>query len=74
MRAKLDSGQTHFLRLIAKEQECPEGWASVSKALYPLVQQMPTELVEHHSVGTEGRGQARLTVEGMNLLIAMAWL
>jgi hypothetical protein len=74
MTTKLDSGQKHFLRLIQQGQQCPEGWCPVSKTLYPLVQKtMPVELVEHQPT-EEGRGRARLTEAGENLLAAMAWL
>jgi hypothetical protein len=74
MTTKLDSGQKHFLRLIEKGQQCPDGWCPVSKVLYPLVQKtMPAELVEHHPT-EDGRGRARLTQDGQNLLTAMAWL
>ena len=74
MTTKLDDGQKHFLRLIEKGQACPDGWAPVSKAVFPLVNAMPTELVELHSVGDDGRGRARLTSEGQAILNAMAWL
>ena len=71
---KLDGGQKHFLRLIEKGQQCPDGWCPVSKAVYPLVQKtMPAELVEHHQL-ENGGGRARLTEQGQNLLDAMAWL
>lgn len=74
MSQKLDSGQKHFLRLIAKEQQNADGWCKVSKAVYPLVQKtMPAELVEHHQT-EDGRGRARLTDAGQNLLSAMEWL
>ena len=70
---KLDSGQKHFLRLIARDQQNPDGWCKVSKMVYPLVQKtMPTELVEHHP--TESGGIARLTEAGENLLAAMKYL
>jgi len=74
MKIKLDSGQKHFLRLIEKGQQCPDGWAPVSALVYPLVQKMmPPELVEHHEV-EGGRGRARLTEEGQSLLDALMWL
>ena len=74
MTTKLDSGQKHFLRLIAKEQQNPDGWCKVSHVLYPLVQKtMPSELVEHHPA-EDGRGRARLTPAGQSVLDAMAWL
>ena len=71
---KLDSGQKHFLRLIAKGQACPDGWARCSAQVYPLVcNTMPPELVEHHAA-EDGWGRARLTPEGESVLAAMAWL
>ncbi len=74
MATKLDSGQKHFLRLIARDQQNPGGWCPVSKVVYPLVQKtMPAELVEHHPT-EDGRGRARLTAAGQSLLDAMAWL
>lgn len=74
MTTKLDSGQKHFLRLIAKGQQCPDGWCPVSKVLYPVVQAtMPAELVEHHPT-ENGGGRAQLTPAGQNLLDAMEWL
>jgi hypothetical protein len=71
---KLDAGQKHLLKLIAKEQACPDGWAPVSKIVYPLLEAMPGALVEVSRVGDEGRGRARLTEAGQSLLDAMAWL
>lgn len=71
MPHKLTSGEIHFLRLIAKGQQCPAGWAPVSKVLYPLVKEMPTELVEHCSVEQTGGGIVRLKPEGENILRAL---
>ncbi len=73
MAKKLDSGEKNFMRLIAKGQEQHGGWAKVSKPLYPLVQKMPVELVEHEPED-EGRGRARLTQRGEAILDAMDWL
>lgn len=73
MARKLDSGEKHFLRLIAQGQNCPDGWAPVSKALYPLVCSMPSELVEHHR-NDNGTGRARLTAHGEAIVEAMNWL
>jgi len=71
---KLDGGQKHFLRLIARNQQNAEGWCPVSAAVYPLVQKtMPAELVEHHST-EDGGGRARLTPKGEDVVEAMAWL
>lgn len=73
MAKKLDGGEKNFIRLIAKGQEQHGGWAKVSKPLYPLVQKMPAELVEHEQED-EGRGRARLTPRGEAILDAMDWL
>ena len=73
MTKKLDGGEKNFLRLIAKGQEKYGGWAKVSKPVYPLVQKMPPELVEHEP-DDDGRGRARLTQRGEAVLDAMAWL
>ena len=74
IKTALDPGQKHLLKLIAKEQCCPDGWAPVSKQVYPLLAAMPRELVELRAVGDAGRGQARLMQAGQNLIEAMAWL
>jgi len=73
MTTKLDSGQKHFLQLIAKGQQTPDGWCPVSGVLYPLVKKMPAELVELHPTETGG-GRAQLTHAGQNLIDAMEWL
>lgn len=67
-KTKLTNGQLHFLRLIAKGQNNPEGWSPVSKPVYPLVRAIPPELVELQAVGDEGRGRARLMPVGEILL------
>jgi hypothetical protein len=66
---KLDAG--HILRLISREADA-EGWAKVSKLVYPLVAGVPSELVELQSLGEGGR--VRLTEQGQSLIYAMAWL
>ena len=71
---KLNDGQMHLLKLVAKEQKCPDGWAPVSKPVYAALRVMPAELMEVHPVGDEGRGRSRLTPAGQNLLDALAWL
>lgn len=73
MTQKLTAGEIHFLRLIEKGQNCPDGWAPVSKQVLPLVKAMPAELVEWREVD-DGRGLAMLKPAGQNLLDAMAWL
>jgi hypothetical protein len=74
MAEKLSAGQKHMLRLIVKDADA-EGWAPVSAQVMPVVREMlPPELVMHESVGTEGRGRAKLTPVGESLLAAMEWL
>ncbi len=74
MTTKLDAGQKHLLRLVAQDSDA-EGWTPVSKPVFPLINKtIPKELVDLESVGDEGRGRARLTDAGKNLLDAMAWL
>lgn len=73
MIKKLDDREKHFLRLITKGVAA-DGWAPVSKPVYPLVTKMPHELVEFEPVGDDGLGRARLTTEGSSVLRAMEWL
>lgn len=73
MPRKLDSGHKHFLRLIHKEQQCPDGWAKVSAVLMPLVKTIPGDFVETHTK-PDGSGLARLTTRGEFLIEAMEWL
>lgn len=70
---KLDAGQKHLLRLMVKGADA-EGWASVSEPVFPLVEKLPSALVELERVGAEGRGRARLTEQGRGVIEAMAWL
>ena len=73
MKQKLTDGQMHLLKLCAKGQQCPEGWAPVSALVFKLVETIPTELVELQQT-KDGRGRARLTTDGQDLLDALAWL
>jgi hypothetical protein len=71
---KLDAGQKHMLGLIVQGAN-DQGWAPVSAPVYPLIEKsLPRELVELEAVGNEGRGRARLTAEGRNVMAALAWL
>ena len=70
---KLNSGQKHLLRLIVQDADA-DGWAVVSKPVFPIMAGMPFALVELERVGDEGRGRARLTFEGRNVIDAMAWI
>lgn len=74
MTNKLDVRQKHLLRLVAKGQECPDGWATVSKQVYPLIQTLPEALVELQPVGDNGWGRVRLTPAGQNVVNAMEYL
>jgi hypothetical protein len=69
---KLDAGNKHLLKLVMKGAD-DTGWAPVSKPVFPLVEAMPKELIELEPVG-EGRGRARLTQQGKNLIDAMTWI
>lgn len=73
MATKLDAGQKHLLRLVVKGTDS-EGWTQVSKPVFPLIEKLPSELVELESVGDEGRGRVHLTTEGESLMAAMEWL
>jgi hypothetical protein len=74
MATKLDAGQKHFLRLIVKDA-ASDGWTPVSSQVLPLARAiMPPELVDIESVGSAGRGRARLTDAGRNIMAAMEWL
>ena len=70
---KLDDGQKNLLRLVVRGADA-EGWAPVSKPVFPLVERIPAALVELERVGEEGRGRVRLTQEGEKVVDAMAWL
>lgn len=73
IKRKLDAGQKHMLGLVARGADA-EGWAPVSSMIFPLLDRLPLELVEREVVGDDGRGRARLTVEGQHLVAAMEWL
>lgn len=72
MKFKLEAEHKHILRLIDKGTK-PDGWASVSKKLYPiLAKNMSIELAEFKMIGEDGR--VRLTEEGREVVRAMSWL
>ena len=74
MTTKLDGGQKHMLRLVVQGADA-EGWAPVSAQVFPLFSKiMPSELVTLEPVGNEGRGRARLTDSGTEVINAMAYL
>lgn len=68
---KLTSGERNLLRLVVKGAG-PDGWATVSKAVLPVVEQLPTALVELEK--TESGGRVRLTPVGQSVIDAMRWL
>ena len=76
---KLSPGHKHMLRLIRQDADA-EGWTPVSHAVAPLFMKIdqpggpvPSALCEYEILD-DGRGRARLTEAGRNLLDAMAWL
>ena len=63
----LDTGTRHLLRLTLKGAEDSEdGWAPVSEAVWPLVAELPSELIESERL--EDGGRARLTADGRTVL------
>lgn len=70
---KLDAGQQHLLRLISRDQKSPTGWAKVSKQVMPLIQALPSELVEIR-LEPSGAGLAMLTEKGQSIIDAMEYL
>lgn len=68
---KLDTGNKHLLRLIARDAN-PEGWAIVSKQVFPLVEAMPPELRDLVRIGDHGC--VRLTPLGQAIVEAMEYL
>ncbi len=60
---KLDAGERNFLGLIAKGMAEHDGWAPVSKVIWPFVMKLPDELVEREAM-EDGRGRVRLTAAG----------
>lgn len=73
MTQKLDAGQKNILRLTAKGAD-QNGWAPVSKQVFPIVEALPRELVEiEKGVGTSF-GRVRLTALGTIIVTAMEWL
>lgn len=65
---KLSSGSRHLMTLIAKDRNA-EGWATVSRVVWPLILELPPTLVEIKAT-KGGGGFARLTQAGETVL---AW-
>lgn len=64
---QLNNGDMHLLRLVQKGRDA-QGWAKVSKMLWPIVQGLPSELVELRP--SEDGGHMKLTEAGETVL---AW-
>lgn len=61
MCSKLDDGSKHLLRLAMREADA-EGWAKVSKVVWPAIVRIPDDLVEKRP--SDDGGYCRLTVGG----------
>ena len=70
---KLDVGQKHLMRLVVQGADS-EGWAPVSAPVFPLMEKVPSALIDLERVGDEGRGRVCLTTQGAGIIDAMAWL
>ncbi len=65
---KLDAGQQHFLRLARMGMASgADGWAKVSKVVWPLMATMPEDLLEREPF-EDGSGRCRLTDRGEAVL------
>lgn len=65
---ELDSGQRHFLRLAQAEGgKAPDGWAKVSAVVWPLMESMPSDLIELRP--SDDGGFARVTDQGVAVLM-----
>lgn len=73
LNMKLTAGQKHLLKMIARDANS-EGWTTCSKLVFPLLADIPQALVETELVGSDGKGRARLTQEGLNIISAMEYL
>ena len=65
MKQRLDAGQRHLLRLVAKGKGS-DGWSKVSSAVWPLVKELPDDLVD--KVDSVEGGEVRLTPIGEAVL------
>ena len=66
VRSTLDAGQRHVLRLAIRDADS-EGWASVSKTVWPYVTEIPSDLVELRAT-EDGGGLVRVTKAGVAVL------
>ena len=62
---KLDQGQRHLMDLANREANL-DGWAKVSKVVWPLIEKIPTELLE--KAPSDDGGLVRLTSTGAAIL------
>ena len=62
---KLAMGELSILRLAAKDAGA-DGWAHVSKIVWPLIASVPDELLEKRE--TETGGDVRITEQGKIVL------
>jgi len=72
MERKLTSAERHILKLISKSID-DSGSAPVSRAVMPIIEAMPMELVSYER-RVDGTGRAVLTSKGKSVLEAMEWL
>lgn len=63
---KLNDGSLHLLRLTARGAGL-DGWAPVSKVVWPLIAQLPDDLVEKRP--SDDGGHARLTDRGDAIVV-----
>jgi hypothetical protein len=66
--SRLDADQLRLLRL-ARKGALADGWAPVSKLVFPLLANVPVELLEREQ-SADGSGRCRLTVDGR---IVLTW-
>lgn len=63
---KLDAGKKHLLRLAIKDAAV-DGWAKVSRVVWPLVSGLPDDLVEKRP--SDDGGHIRLTECGKAVVL-----
>lgn len=73
MKYKLSRYQKRILLLLYKEENT-EGWAKVSKAVFPVINEIPKELIEAEVLSIDGSGRARLTDAGRRVIFSMDYL
>lgn len=66
MSTKINSGQRRVLYLTDKDKKA-DGWTPVSSVVWPLLDDVPTELLEREQF-PDGSGRARLTTAGETVL------